>query len=57
MAGYESHSGYEPHSAADYANTVRCAVQEIQDMGAESPLMPFEDIFTLLESIREGEAL
>ena len=51
-------AGYEPHSTADYANTVRCAVQEIQDTGAESPLIPFEDIFTLLDTIRErdGEA-
>ena len=36
-----------------YSNTVRCAVQEIQDTGAESPLIPFEDIFTLLDTIRE----
>ena len=39
---------------SDYANTVRCAVQEIQDTGAESPLIPFEDIFTLLDTHKNG---
>ena len=48
--------GYEPHSIADYANTIHCAVQEIENTGAESPLLPFEDLYFLIEEIRESDS-
>lgn len=44
---------YKAHSIADYANTIHCAVQEIENTGAESPLLPFEDLYCLIEEIRD----
>tara|TARA_R100000458_G_C8237177_1_gene217196 strand:- start:631 stop:816 length:186 start_codon:yes stop_codon:yes gene_type:complete len=38
---------------SEYANLVHCAVQEIQNAGAESPMCSFERIYELLETIRE----
>ena len=38
---------------SEYANLVHCAVQEIQNTGAESPMCSFNRIYELLETIRE----